>query len=63
MSKPLNHTLPMQSFDGISLEQLNSKAAMMERLDNKYIVHGSILQAAATHLAEHFDILEIKRNT
>lgn len=59
MSKPLNHTLPMQSFDGISLEQLNSKAAMMERLDNKYIVHGSILQAAATHLAEHFDILEI----
>ena len=42
MSKPLNHTLPIQSFDGISLEQLNSKDAMMESLDNKYIVHETL---------------------
>lgn len=65
MSKPLAPLTPVapeqltQCFDGISLEQLNSKAAMMERLDNKYIISGATLQAAARHLAEHFDILEI----
>lgn len=67
MSKPLAPLTPVAPalltgcFDGISLEQLNSKAAMMERLDNKYIINGATLQAAIRYLAEHFDILEIDR--
>lgn len=65
MSKPLAPLTPAAPalltgcFDGISLEELNSKAAMLERLDNKYIVTGETLQAAVLYLAEHFDILEI----
>lgn len=59
MNKPFSPVQLTRHFEGISLEQLNSKAAMLERLDHKYIIQGSTLQAAANHLAEHFDILEI----
>lgn len=49
----------VQPFAPISLDQLNSKAAMLERLDNKYVVRADVLQVAIEALAEHFDILEI----
>ncbi len=46
-------------FRPISLEALNAKAAMLERLDNKYVVQGPVLHALAAPLAEAFDVLEI----
>lgn len=45
-------------FRSISLEQLNAKAAMLERLDNKYVVREGVLRQAIAELAKHFDILE-----
>lgn len=46
-------------FAPVSLAALNSKAAMLERLDNKYVVKAPALAAAAGELAELFDVLEI----
>lgn len=46
-------------FRPISLQSLDAKAAMLERLDNKYVVRGEVLRAAAADLAAHFDVLEI----
>jgi hypothetical protein len=46
-------------FNPVSLGQLNAKAAMLERLDNKYVVNAAVLRDAAPELARHFDILEI----
>ncbi len=46
-------------FQPITLPQLNSKAAMLNRLDNKYIVAAAVLRQALPQLAGHFDILEI----
>ncbi len=46
-------------FPPITLDQLDRKAAMLERLDNKYVVRAPVLRDAARALAEHFDILEI----
>ena len=48
-----------QRFEAISLEQLNASAAMLERLDNKYIVSSETLIAAAEQLSEAFDVLDI----
>ena len=48
-----------QAFCPISLAALNAKAAMLERLDNKYVVDAAVLRRAADDLAGHFDILEI----
>ncbi|MEJ6782947.1 polyphosphate polymerase domain-containing protein [Aminobacter sp. Piv2-1] len=47
-------------FAPISLHALNGKAAMLERLDNKYVVDGSVLRHAAGDLARAFDMLEIE---
>lgn len=47
------------AFQPISLEALNSKAAMLERRDNKYVVQAEALQAALPELATRFDVLEI----
>ena len=54
----------MAPFTSITLLQLNAKAAMLERRDNKYVVQEAALQQAVTLLAPHFDVLEIdgKRN-
>jgi VTC domain len=49
----------VQPFAPINLAALNGKAAMLERLDNKYVVRAEVLQQALAHLAEHFDVLEI----
>lgn len=46
-------------FTPISLTALESKAGMLERIDNKYVVGSEILQQAVPELARHFDILEI----
>ncbi len=46
-------------FQPISLAALNGKAAMLERLDNKYVVDATVLKHAAGALAEAFDVLEI----
>lgn len=48
-----------QAFDPVSLDQLNAKAAMLERLDNKYVVRAAVLQQAMEGLVRHFDVLEI----
>lgn len=55
---PLDHDFT-DSFAPISLEQLNARAAMLERLDNKYVVTRNTLEQAASSLAEVFDILDI----
>lgn len=47
------------TFNPISLEALNQKAEMLDRIDNKYILTGQHLQPAFAALAEIFDILEI----
>lgn len=46
-------------FRAISLDALNAKAAMLERLDNKYVARAAVLRQAVPALAERFDILEI----
>lgn len=46
-------------FQPIGLEQLNAKAAMLERLDNKYVIRKAVLRQAVAELVRHFDILEI----
>lgn len=48
-----------RAFDPISLEQLNAKAEMMARIDNKYVVQSADLLALASDLSAEFDILEI----
>ncbi len=53
------HGWLVEPFTPISLDQLNSKAAMLERLDNKYVVRADVLRAAIEALAERFDILDI----
>lgn len=46
-------------FTPISLHELNHKAAMLTRLDNKYVVRDVVLSKLLPSFAEHFDILEI----
>lgn len=48
-----------ESFPPISLDALNRKAAMLERLDNKYVVPVSVLAQAVPGFARLFDVLEI----
>ncbi len=49
----------LSRFATISLDTLNSKAAMLERLDNKYIVPADRLRPAFESFAQLFDVLEI----
>ncbi|SFS21284.1 polyphosphate polymerase domain-containing protein [Yoonia litorea] len=49
----------LSAFDAITLEELNGKAAMLERLDRKYIVPAPRLIAAFAQFQDHFDVLEI----
>lgn len=46
-------------FQSIGLDMLNAKAAMLERLDNKYVVRAGVLLKAAPELSQAFDVLEI----
>ena len=47
------------AFAPVSLAALNAKAAMLERMDNKYVVRAKTLRAALADLAPLFDVLEI----
>ncbi|TGD60723.1 polyphosphate polymerase domain-containing protein [Tabrizicola sp. WMC-M-20] len=49
----------LSKFSAISLDGLNSKAAMLERLDNKYIVPADRLLPAFAQFEALFDVLEI----
>jgi VTC domain len=49
----------VQGFAPISLQDLNHKAAMLERLDNKYVVRAQTIRQALPELAQRFDVLEI----
>jgi hypothetical protein len=49
-----------QGFTSLTLEQLNAKAEMMARIDNKYVLQSKDLLALVPHLSEAFDILDIK---
>ena len=49
----------LANFEPISLEALNGKAAMLERLDNKYIVPAARLLPAFEAFRDIFDVLEI----
>ena len=52
----------VESFDSLSLENLNAKAAMLDRLDNKYIIHQEVLKEALPKLIKLFEVLEIEGN-
>lgn len=47
-------------FAPITLDALNTKAEMMSRIDNKYVVKRAQLQRVIPDLTEDFDILDIK---
>ncbi len=49
----------LHGFAPISLSDLNAKAEMMERIDNKYVVSQGGLAQIIPALAQHFDILDI----
>jgi hypothetical protein len=57
MDHRIAHSLA--GFGTISLDGLNAKAAMLERLDNKYIVPADRLLPAFERFGELFDVLEI----
>ncbi|WP_227272160.1 polyphosphate polymerase domain-containing protein [Roseobacter weihaiensis] len=50
----------LAGFDAISLDELNCKAAMLERLDNKYILTAEAFRPALEKFSEHFEVLEIE---
>lgn len=50
----------LSRFDTISLDALNTKAAMLERLDNKYIIPATRLAPAFDAFSDLFDVLEIE---
>ena len=49
-----------QAFTPISLAELNTKAEMMSRIDNKYVVQADQLLGLVPDLCDAFDILDIK---
>lgn len=49
----------LSAYAPISLKNLNEKAEMLARIDNKYIVKGPELLPALACLTEYFDVLEI----
>ncbi len=50
----------LSRFAPLGLAALNDKAAMLERLDNKYIVPEARMQPALLAFADLFDVLEIE---
>lgn len=48
-----------RQFDPIGIDALNETAAMLQRLDNKYILEGDALERALPALRQAFDVLEI----
>jgi len=48
-------------FAPINLSELNKKAEMLSRIDNKYVVQADELKQALPQLVQHFDVLEIEQ--
>jgi VTC domain len=55
----MNFTKTIAGFAPISLQQLNAKAEMMARLDNKYIMSLADLDFALQALKDDFEVLDI----
>lgn len=53
----------IQGFAPVTLEQLNEKAKMLDRSENKYIVDTERLPVLITEFKKHFCILKIKKKT
>lgn len=49
----------LTGFHALGLDVLNAKAAMLERLDNKYIISADALRPALQAFSNLFDVLEI----
>jgi hypothetical protein len=49
----------IEPFHPVSLKQLDAKADMLDRRDNKYVVRAEMLHQAMSELVQQFDILEI----
>ena len=49
----------VHSFAPVTLDQLNAKAEMLSRIDNKYVVRRDALHRAIPDLVRHFDVLDI----
>lgn len=56
----IGSSIPVDKFQTISLEDLNDRAAMLTRLDNKYVVTHDILWSILSQLSDSFDVLEIQ---
>lgn len=50
----------IDGFDPVTLDQLNQKAEMLSRIDNKYVVDRWSLERVLPDLLEEFDILQIE---
>lgn len=49
----------LTGYSSISLEELNAKASMLARIDNKYVIHKSILENVITESKTQFSLLSI----
>ena len=49
----------VRRFSPISLAELNAKAEMLRRRDNKYVIERTIMQEALKEFVDYFDVLEI----
>lgn len=61
-TKRVHHPSPAwlaEDFASVSLQELNQKAAMLERLDNKYVLKADALASAVPDLVRKFEVLEI----
>lgn len=50
----------LKGFAPISLDQLNATVALLERIDTKYIIHGSELKSILQEIKDDFFVLTIK---
>lgn len=50
----------LREFSPISLEQLNSSASFLDRINTKYLIHTSQLADVIQHLKQDFYVLNIK---
>src|SRR5262245_58266814 len=48
-----------RAFEATDIAAVNAHAAMLQRLDNKYIIEADTLEAALPMLARQFEVLEI----
>jgi VTC domain len=49
----------VRRFSPISLAELNAKAEMLRRRDNKYVIERAVMQEALEEFVDYFDVLEI----